>query len=201
MSEQMVSESTRAAFSVPSMLLGSTYYVSGAVTGVSLGLLRTAANMIESVLCDRDQLEIELIPEDLHSIVSDAGLDFTLCPPADSQQQASGLSHTVNNPDTTEEETPPSKDNSYGVLQQELDCSKHNLASAHEALVDARDKATQVQAWLHRLHYLFVSSQVPCDQDSSGVYRNSVAHTCLRKSSVCLLAWHEQLSVCLSVCV
>lgn len=70
-SEQMMSRTKAAAWLVPSTMVKSTYYVSGALTGITLGVVTTAADVIGTMLCDSDKVEIDLTAEDLMSIASD----------------------------------------------------------------------------------------------------------------------------------
>ena len=146
-SEQMVSRTKEVAFMVPFVMVNSTYYVSGALTGVTVGVVTTAADVIGTLLWDSDsiKLEIELTAEDLRSIASDAGLDFTLCPSPASQPQTPQLSHANSKADLLEEEPSSLKMKSYDVLQQELHSSKQALISAQGSLAEAEQKAMQVR--------------------------------------------------------
>ena len=54
-------------------MIGRTYFVSGALTGVTLGVVMTAADIVGDVMFASDKLEIELSSEDLPST------DFSLC--------------------------------------------------------------------------------------------------------------------------
>lgn len=133
-------------------MIGRTYYISGAVTAASLGIVNTAADVIGSLLCKLDNVEIELTDEDMKSIASDLGLDFTLCPSLDCQPQNAPPSQDYTKAAASEEETSRLKEKSYVDLQQELDSSKQNLASMQTALADAKENSMQVQACLCLLH-------------------------------------------------
>lgn len=76
------------AFSVSCVMIGGTYYVSGALIGFTLSIVTVAADLVGDVLFDLDKLEIELTAEDLPSTASDASLDNGLYPSPVRQIQA-----------------------------------------------------------------------------------------------------------------
>lgn len=61
-------------------MTGGTYYVSGALTGATLGFFIATADIVGNVLFGSDKLEIELTAKDLLSTALDAPLDFGLYP-------------------------------------------------------------------------------------------------------------------------